>query len=132
MKPNELLEHSRSVRGELLTTARKFSDRELGYCPFPNRHSVGQLLLHIAHEEEIEVRYGITREWSEVPPEFSTKEYATLGAIERVLTETHARTKVFLSTLDDAAMERVIETRWGATAPLDRSSYLQYPRRTRH
>lgn len=99
-------------------TLRKFSDDELAYVPFPNAYSAGKLMLHIAHEEEIEVRYGITRELSEIPPVFSLVEYAAVGAMERVLTETHARTEKFLRSLDDAAMEREIETPWGARAPL--------------
>jgi uncharacterized damage-inducible protein DinB len=75
---------------------------------------VAQLLLHIAHEEEIEVRYGITRELSEVPSAFSFEEYNSLEKIERVLNESHARTNAYLQTLTDADLERVIEMPWGA------------------
>jgi uncharacterized damage-inducible protein DinB len=118
MKPQELISHWSAVRADLLATVRKFSEDELRYVPFPNAYSVGQLMLHIAHEEEIEVRYGITRELSDVPPAFSLQDYSTVNAIERVMTETHERTETFLRSLDDAAMERVIETPWGARAPL--------------
>ena len=58
------------VRAGLLTTIEKFSDEDLSYRPFPSAYSVGELMLHIAHEEDIEVRYGVTRELTELPPPY--------------------------------------------------------------
>jgi uncharacterized damage-inducible protein DinB len=111
---SEFVSHWNAVRAGLLMTARKFSDADIEYVPFPNGYSVAQLLLHIAHEEEIEVRYGITRELSDAPPAFAAEEYDTLEKIERELSETHARTQAYLETLSDADMEREIVAPWGA------------------
>lgn len=118
MKISELLDHWSRVREGLLATARKFSNADIEYVPFPNGYAVAQLLLHIAHEEAIEVQYGILREASEMPPAFSEAEYDTLDKIEAVLNETHTRTERFLQTLNDEDMDREIEAPWGARGTL--------------
>jgi uncharacterized damage-inducible protein DinB len=118
MKPQELIEHWRDVRGALYQTVLKYSDGELRFAPFPNMYTAGELMLHIAHEEEIEVRFGITREWTTVPPPFTLVAYPSRAAVERLLVETHARTEVFLKTLTDADMERMVEPPWGGSYPL--------------
>jgi uncharacterized damage-inducible protein DinB len=118
MTLDEFTRHWEQVHAALLTTMRKFSDDELLFAPFPNAYSAAQLMLHIAHEEEIEIHYGITREWSEAPPPFSVQQYPRVEAIILVLNETRAHTEYYLSTLTDVDMTRRIETPWGTAAPL--------------
>jgi uncharacterized damage-inducible protein DinB len=118
MKVDELKTHWRAVREALLVTVRKYSNGELAYAPFPIAYTVAQLMLHIAHEEEIEVVYGITRELAEVPAVFSPTAYRSIESIVRLLDETHAKTLAYLDSLDDSDMERQIGTPWGETAKL--------------
>lgn len=113
MKSDELIEHWGNVRDKLLETAHKFSSEDLEYVPFPNGYCVAELLLHVAHEEQIEVLYGITRELNEVPPALTIDEFGTLEKIEDKLNETHARTEAYLKTLGDDDMNNVVETPWG-------------------
>ena len=63
-----LLSRWQQVRDGLRDTAARFDDAELAVRPTDGLYTVGETLLHIAHEEEIEVRYGITRALPEVPP----------------------------------------------------------------
>ena len=67
----------RLTRAGLLETALKFSDSELTYRPATGLYSVAETLLHVAHEEEIEVRYGVTRTLNEVPPAYDSSLFPT-------------------------------------------------------
>jgi uncharacterized damage-inducible protein DinB len=113
MQVDEIVSHWATVRAGLLDTASKFSAADIEYVPFPEGYSVAQLLLHIAHEEVIEVHYGIMRELVEVPAPFPEQEYNSLERIEDVLKETHAKTEAYLRTLTDKDMDTRVETPWG-------------------
>ena len=113
MTIDELLVRWAAVRAGLLATAGKFTEADLDYVPVAGGNSVAQLLLHIAHEEEGEIRYGITRELAEWPPAFTHTEYPILERILAALEDTHGRTERWLRTLTDADLERTISAPWG-------------------
>ena len=112
MTSNELIARWQGVRAGLLITIETFSEQELDYVALPNGYSVAQLILHIAHEEEGEIRYGLTRELSEWPPEFTPAQYPSPRALIALLTEVHQRTESYLRTLHDADLEREVVTPW--------------------
>lgn len=113
MRINELIGYWEQVREGLFVTIKKFSERDLDYTPFPGGYSVAQLILHIAHEEEGEVRYGITREIPTWPDEFTRAQYPTLESMVTLLGEVHGRTVEYLKSLQDAHLELEITTSWG-------------------
>jgi uncharacterized damage-inducible protein DinB len=118
MNLNQLISRWKQVRAGLLTTIRSFSDEELAYAPYAGGWSVAQLMLHIAHEENGEIRYGITGELTAWPPEYRREDYPSIDAIEALLTQVHDRTEAYLETLNDADLERVINAPWGNSYPL--------------
>ncbi len=58
------------VRSGLIETVNKFHDEELDFKPFAASWSAGQIMLHIAQEENGEFNYGITRMLPEFPAEY--------------------------------------------------------------
>jgi uncharacterized damage-inducible protein DinB len=97
----------------LLATADKFSDEQLTYRPAPHSYSVAETMLHIANEEEGEIRYGITRELAAFPAGFDAREYVERTAIVAILAEVHARTVIYLQGLSDDDLGATIQTPWG-------------------
>ncbi len=77
--------------------------------------SVGQILCHIAHEEQIEVHYGLAHQLGEFPAEPRADKYTTIASIKALLTEVHDQTKAYLQGLDDTDLDREIEAPWGQT-----------------
>jgi len=112
MTVNELITRWELVRSGLLSTIEKFSEKELDYVPVQNGYSVAQLILHIAHEEEGEIRYGITLELPGWPTEFSHTQYPSLMDLVSILTEVHQRTESYLRTLHDTDLEQKNVTPW--------------------
>ena len=104
------------VRAGLLATADKFSDEELQFRGTPNAYSVAETLLHIANEEDGEIRYGITRELPDFPTAFDSSLYAGKPSIIAVLNDVHERTLAYLQTLSDSDLDDTIETPWGMRA----------------
>ncbi|MGD2041310.1 MAG: DinB family protein, partial [Anaerolineae bacterium] len=90
----------------------------LSYTPVENGYSVGEIILHIAHEEYGEIQYGLTREIAEFPPQFSKDEYQTLQSIQALLAGIHKQTIEYLETLDDTDLDQEFEAQWGETRPL--------------
>jgi uncharacterized damage-inducible protein DinB len=115
MSSEYLLVRWRNVRAGLLDTLDKFRDEELDFKPYAAAWSVRQLMLHIAHEEHGEFAYGIVQMLMEFPPEYDTQAYPTLAAINSLLESVHAQTLNFFDGLQDADLDRVITTPWGAT-----------------
>src|SRR5215472_13202804 len=113
MDVKQLISRWEQVRANLLTTIEKLSQYELDYAPFEGAYSVAQLILHIAHEEEGEIHFGITHELAAWPPEFSRDKYPSLNSMVTLLTEVHSRTDAYLRTLDDSDLDREITTPWG-------------------
>jgi uncharacterized damage-inducible protein DinB len=118
MKPEHLIVEWQSVRAGLLTTIDKFKDEDLAYIPFEGSWPVAGLLLHIAQEELGEVGYGMTHELDAWPEEFSSDDYPDLEKIKILLAGVHQRTGTFMESLDEAALDRIVETPWKLRASL--------------
>jgi uncharacterized damage-inducible protein DinB len=103
------------VREDLLATIDKFDDQDLSFVPYEGAWSVGELMLHIAHEEEIEILHGIMRELKDWPSEHRREDYATVEAIKSLLTQVHIRTEAYLSSIEDRDMDLEMEAPWGKT-----------------
>jgi uncharacterized damage-inducible protein DinB len=117
---DDLLEKWASVRSGLLTTIDKFSDTELAYRPSAYTYSVGETMLHVAHEEDIELRYGLMRQLPELPPSYDAALYDTRSAIKAVLQQSHDQTLAYLRRLGDDELQVEIEVAWGsAMRPFD-------------
>jgi uncharacterized damage-inducible protein DinB len=108
-----MLSRWQQVRDGLRETANKFSDAELSFGPADGAYTVAERLLHIAHEEEIEVHYGITRALPDVPPAYDVARFADRASILDALAGVHNRTLVYLHDLSDAELLSNIETPWG-------------------
>ncbi|MGD8463512.1 MAG: DinB family protein [Anaerolineae bacterium] len=106
------------IRADLIDTIDKFTGEDLSYTPVENGYSVGEIILHIAHEEYGEIQYGLTREIAEFPPQFSKDEYQTLQSIQALLAGIHKQTIEYLETLDDTDLDQEFEAQWGETRPL--------------
>ncbi len=102
------------VRSGLIETIQKFHEEELDFRPFPTSRSAGQIMLHIAQEENGEFNYGITQTLSEFPPDYQSLEYPTRASIQSVLESVHSKSIEYLRASDDAALNMVIKTPWGA------------------
>lgn len=113
-----LTSHWSTVRSALLDTIDKFRADELDFKPFADSWTVRQLMLHIAHEENIEFNYGIAQTLTELPSEYDPRSYPNIAAIKSLLASVHAPAVEYLSKLDDAALSQVISTPWGASQPL--------------
>jgi len=103
-----------TVRTRLLETVDKFGDHELDFRPFPTSWSVRSLMLHIAQEENGEFNHGLTQILPEFPPEYDLAQYPDRAALKALLARVHEPNRVYLSTLTDADLERLVHTPWGA------------------
>jgi len=109
----ELLSHYGSVREGLLQVIAKFTDVDLSYQPFDGAYSVGQLMLHVAHEEEIELHWGLLRLLPEMPPAPEPSQHGSMGAIVEGLGAVRAKTLAQVEGMTDAALLGEVETAWG-------------------
>jgi DinB superfamily len=98
------------VREGLLATIEKFSDAELAYRSSANSYAVGETILHIAHEEDIEINHALTRSPSELPEAYDERNFPDKASIIAVLDEVHGRTLSYLSALGDDDLAAEIET----------------------
>lgn len=103
------------VRTGLLSAADRFSDDDLSFRPAPGGYSVAETLLHIANEEDGEIRFGMTRELPEFPSAFDVQLYQDKTAIIEVLGEVHRRSLSYLQELSESDLSGEIRTPWGAT-----------------
>ena len=118
MKVAKIIQLWSRIRKDLLGTIDKFTDKHLGYIAFDNGYSVGQIILHIAHEEYGEIQYGLTYEIDEFPPGFQEEEYQTIDSIKALLASVHDETTKYLETVADDELENDFEAQWGETKPL--------------
>jgi uncharacterized damage-inducible protein DinB len=118
MDTQKIIQLWNGVRSGLIATIDKLSDDDLRYIPFKNGYSVGQIILHIAHEEYGEIQYGLTRELSDFPQPFSEAVYSTVDLMKSLLEDVHNKTIHFLLTLDDEQLEGDFEAQWGEKKPL--------------
>lgn len=121
MELEHVLSNWERIRTKLLEAIDKFNDEDLTYKPFEASWSVGEIMLHIAQEEEGEIRYGVTQELTAWPSEYHTEDYPTVESIRSLLAEVHTRTEEYLRTLEDRDLDETIETPWGAKTKLSDS-----------
>jgi uncharacterized damage-inducible protein DinB len=108
------------VREGLLATFGKFRGEELPFRPFDEGYSVAELMLHIAHEERIEVHYGLAGLLSDLPAPYATADFPTRESIATLLGRVHAETDAYLSGLDDTELQSETQAGWGdPVLPLD-------------
>lgn len=106
------------VREGLYATIDKFGDDELAFRPAAGAYCAGDLMLHIAHEERIEVHWGLARLLGEMPPAYAP-EYST-PSVKAVLAEVHDATLRYVSALDDDALLAPVDLAWGQSSrPVD-------------
>ena len=108
-----LLSKWSQVRSGLLETIDKFRDDELEYRPFSDGYSVVDTILHIAHEESIEVGYGLTRRLRDIPEAFDSTQFPHKRSLTKLLAQVHAHTVEYLDKLTDAELAQNIELPWG-------------------
>ena len=113
-----LTSHWDAVRSALIETIDKFRDDELDFKPFADSRTVRQLMLHIAHEENIEFNYGVAQTLNELPSEYDAGNYPTKASIQTLLASVHAPAVNYLGRLKDDDLGQVISTPWGASQPL--------------
>jgi uncharacterized damage-inducible protein DinB len=101
-----------------LQTVAGFSDAELDYAPFAGMMTVGDIARHIGDAEEGWFRFVVTRELDAWPENYVASHYPTVAAIQALLSAIHARTRAFMKTLDEEALDRCIEMPWGGQASL--------------
>ena len=109
-----VLSNWQRIRSKLLETIECFHDEDLPFTPVEGHWTVRELMLHIAHEEMIEVVYGTIQETREFPAEFQTEEYLTVESIVVLLTEVHAQTVDYLNSLSDSDFDRTITAPWNS------------------
>ena len=102
----------RRIRSKLLETIDCFHDDDLEFSPAPGLWTVRELMLHIAHEEEIEVNYGIAQDVPDFPSEFNPADYKTIDSVKAVLNEVHERTLAYLQTMDELDLRRTVMAPW--------------------
>jgi uncharacterized damage-inducible protein DinB len=100
------------VREGLLSTIDKFSDQELSFRT-PDNRSVAEIMLHIAHEEAIEVSYAVTQELEALPDAYNARDYTTKASIVAALSGVHEPTLVYLRTVSDPDLLAELELPWG-------------------
>ena len=108
-----LLAHWQAVRAGLYQTIDAFQDEELVFRPFPSSWTVRELMLHIAHEEDGELRYGVLQDLKEFPAAYAPGAYPTIASIKETLDRVHAETMRFLESLPESDLGRTITTPWG-------------------
>jgi uncharacterized damage-inducible protein DinB len=107
------------IREGLLATIDRFLEQELSFQT-PDGRSVTEMVLHIAHEEAIEVGYAVTRELAAFPDAFNAREYLTSQSIVAVLAGVHEPTLACLRSATDFDLLTDIELPWGQKSrPLD-------------
>jgi uncharacterized damage-inducible protein DinB len=109
-----LLSRWQLVRDGLHETALKLDAAELAFRPATGAYTAGETLLHVAHEELIEVHYGITGALDGVPPAYDASEFPDVASILATLDEVHAPTVEHLRGLTDEALLSDIQAPWGA------------------
>ena len=113
-----LLDHWSSVRKGLYLALERISDEQLTFSPGEGLWSLGQVALHIASAEHGWFRHVIQNELPEWPQDLELKDHPTVAGIRLVLDKIHDRTLVYLASLDDTGLKRIIRTSHGETFPV--------------
>ena len=117
MNAAELFAHWQEVRRGLHRALDQLSDEQLAFVPRAGLWSLGEVARHIASTEEGWFQYavrGLLATW----PEYRAEDYPTVASIQAVLAEVHERTLAYLSGVDAAGLDRVIDLPWEESMPL--------------
>lgn len=110
-----LLEKWTVIRTGLVETAGKFGPGELSFRPFGAGYSVAGLMLHVAHEERIEVHWGLMRVLPGMPEAYDDASFPDVASILDLLMREHERTVDYLHGLSDDDLTAKTELAWGQT-----------------
>src|SRR6185436_10540576 len=108
-----LLEKWSSVRSGLIETLSRFEADELTFRPFAGAYSVADLALHVAHEERIEVHWGLMRSLGDLPEAYDAASLVDIASICAVLSSAHELTIGYLRGLSDEDLSSGTELAWG-------------------
>lgn len=118
MKPSEFFSHWKPVRQGLLEEIDSFGDKELAYRACPECWPAGQIMIHIANAEEGWFRYVIQKQLREWPAHLDFSNHPDKDAILKTLEEVHAKTELFLASITEEDLMRVIDIPWGESLSL--------------
>ncbi|MEZ4501770.1 MAG: DinB family protein [Dehalococcoidia bacterium] len=103
-----------AARAGTLEVLSRFEDSDLAFRPFDGGRDVGAAFRHIAHEEAIEVHWGLARLLDEMPPEPPSRVDGT-EAVRELLARAQAVTDSYLDGLGPDALDDEVEMAWGDT-----------------
>jgi uncharacterized damage-inducible protein DinB len=110
------LVHWARVRAGLLETIGKFEPEHHAFRPFEGSYSVREIILHIAHEEEIEVLCGLAGARDAMPQAPSLPDEASEDAVLSVLGRVHGESERYVGALSEADLREEVALPWGARA----------------
>lgn len=113
MTINILLSEWGRIRAKLMETIDNLQEEDLAFRPFEGSWTVRELLVHIAHEEMGEFRYGILQELDQWPAAYAVEEYTSISSIKGLLEQVHKPVVAYLKTLADSDLERTVDAPWG-------------------
>ena len=114
----ELSGHWAGVRKGLYQALEALSDEQLGFVPREGLWSLGEVVRHIANAEEGWFRYAVTHELEGWPEGYTADEYGTVASLQALLAQVHGHTEAYLSTIDAADVDQVVELPWGPEVTL--------------
>jgi uncharacterized damage-inducible protein DinB len=113
-----MFKHWEQVRADLYATIEMFSDEELIYAPFDGSWPVGQIMLHIADNEDNWL-HGVVRHEFNPWISYNLADYPNKAAIKDLLENARKRTVAFFENLDENDLEKVYTTPNGEAFSLD-------------
>ena len=114
MNAKRLLVHWEEVRQGLFQALDKIHDNQLHFVPRDGLRSLSEVALHIADTENGWFGYVIKREYHKWPHDYTLEKYPAVTSIRSLLTEVHVKTEAYLESLQEADLERTVETPWGS------------------
>ena len=97
-----------------------FHEDELGFAPVAGGYTIGEIAVHIAHEEEIEIHYGLARLIADVPEPYPAARFPSKRSIVDQLAGVHARSIEVLHGLSPTTAGGGGRARLGGAAAPDR------------
>ena len=117
MNVAEQFSHWNQVHRDLLRALDLLADEQLNFVPRQGHWSLGRVARHIAGAKRGWIRFAVTQELSSWP-DFPAQGYATVQAVEGLLSDVHADTMDFLESLDPERLDEMVGTPWGEEIPL--------------
>ena len=103
------------VRKGLVQALGQLTDDQLGFSPGEGLWTVGEVATHIASSEDSWLDCAMTHGKVETWPagRFNAEDYDTVGELEALLAECHARCETFMARLDADGLDRKVGLPWG-------------------